>query len=286
MLNSIINGFFLGGLYASTALGLTLVFGVMRLVNLAHGELLIGASYLALALSIGLGLDPLLVLLVVAPVIFLLAYLIQRFLLNPVMKQGQEAPLVATFGISLVAQTIFILVFGSDTQALNAAYTLTGVNILGVEVRTIYVIAFVIGILLIGGLYLGLTHTRFGKALRAASEDPLAASSLGINVQHVYACTFGLAAVASAVGGVLLGLTYGFNPTSGSDWLLRSFTVVVLGGLGSLWGSLVGGILIGILEGVGVNLIGGQYRDLIVFSLLVLVLIIRPQGVFGKKVGV
>ena len=284
LLNSIINGFFLGGLYASTALGLTLVFGVMRLVNLAHGELLIGSSYLALVLSIGLGLDPLIALLIVAPVVFLLAYLIQRFLLNPVMKQGQEAPLVATFGISLVAQTVFILVFGSNTQALNAAYTLTGINILGVEVRTIYVIAFIIGLFLIGGLYLAITHLRFGKALRAASEDPLAASSLGINVQHVYALTFGLAAVASAVGGVLLGLTYGFNPTSGSDWLLRSFTVVVLGGLGSLWGSLLGGILIGILEGVAVDFIGGQYRDLIVFSLLVLVLIIRPQGIFGKKV--
>lgn len=283
LLNSIINGFFVGGLYASAALGLTLVFGVMRLVNLAHGEFLIGASYLTYALSTVLRLDPLVALLIVAPVSFLLAYIIQRLILNPVMKQGREAPLVATFGISLVAQTLFILIFGSNTQTLNDVYAISGVTILGVHVRAIYVIAFFIELLAVGGLHLAFTHLRFGKAVRASAEDPLAAASLGINVQHVYAITFGIAAAASAIGGVMIGLTYGFTPNTGTDWLLRCFTVVVLGGLGSLWGSLVGGILIGILEGFAVNLIGAQYRDLIVFSLLVLILIVRPQGFFGKK---
>lgn len=285
LLQHLIDGLFLGGLYASTALGLTLVFGVMRIVNLAHGELLIGGCYLAYALSVGLGLDPLVSLLIVAPTMFLLAYLMQRFILSPTMKLGQEAPLVATFGLSLIFQTLFLLVFGVNSKSLNAAYTLTGINILGDEVRTIYVIAFFAGLLLVAGMYLALNRLRFGKALRAAAEDPLAAASLGINVQHIYAVTFGLAAAVSAVGGTMIGLSYGFEPTTGTSWLLRSFTVVVLGGLGSLWGSFVGGILIGILEETIASQVGLQYRDLIVFSFLVLILVIRPQGLFGRKVG-
>ncbi len=285
LLQHLIDGLFLGGLYASTALGLTLVFGVMRIVNLAHGELLIGGCYLAYALSVGLGLDPLVSLLIVAPIMFLLAYLMQRFILNPTMKLGQEAPLVATFGVSLIIQTLFLLVFGVNSKSLNAAYTLTGINILGDKVRTIYVIAFFVGLLLVVGMYLVLNRLRFGKALRAAAEDPLAAASLGINVQHIYAVTFGLAAAVSAVGGTMIGLSYGFEPTTGTSWLLRSFTVVVLGGLGSLWGSFVGGVLIGILEETIASQVGPQYRDLIVFSFLVLILVIRPQGLFGRKVG-
>jgi branched-chain amino acid transport system permease protein len=216
---------------------------------------------------------------------FLLAYLLQRFILSPTMKLGQEAPLVATFGVSLIFQTLFLLVFGVNSKSLNAAYTLTGINILGDKVRTIYVIAFFAGLLLVAGMYLALNRLRFGKALRAAAEDPLAAASLGINVQHIYAMTFGLAAAVSAVGGTMIGLSYGFEPTTGTSWLLRSFTVVVLGGLGSLWGSFVGGILIGILEETVASQIGPQYRDLIVFSFLVLILVIRPQGLFGRKVG-
>ncbi|HEV2653935.1 MAG TPA: branched-chain amino acid ABC transporter permease [Ktedonobacteraceae bacterium] len=283
LLQHLIDGLFLGGLYASTALGLTLVFGVMRLVNLAHGEFLIGGCYLAYVLSAGLGLDPLISLLVVAPLMFGLAYPIQRFVLSPLMRSGQEAPLVATFGISLVAQTVFALIFGSNPKSLNAAYTLTGINILGDEVRTVYVIAFVVGLLLVAGMYLALNRLPFGKALRASAEDPVAAASVGINVQHVYAVTFGLAAAVSAIGGTLIGLSFGFTPTTGTAWLVRGFTVVVLGGLGSLWGSLVGGILIGILEEVFAGQVGPQYRDLIVFSFLVLILVIRPQGIFGKK---
>jgi branched-chain amino acid transport system permease protein len=283
LLQHLIDGLFLGGLYASTALGLTLVFGVMRLVNLAHGELLIGGCYLTYVLSTGLGLDPLLSLIIVAPIMFGLAYPIQRFILSPLMRSGQGAPLVATFGVSLVAQTVFALVFGSTPKSLNATYTLTGMNILGDEVRTVYVIAFGVGLVLVVGIYLALNQLPFGKALRAAAEDPLAAASVGINVQHVYAMTFGLAAAISAIGGTLIGLSFGFTPTTGISWLLRGFTVVVLGGLGSLWGSLVGGILIGILEEVVASQVGPQYRDLIVFSFLVLILVIRPQGIFGKK---
>jgi branched-chain amino acid transport system permease protein len=283
MLNHLIDGLFLGGLYTSIALGLTLVFGVMRMVNLAQGEFLIGASYLTYVLSVQTHLDPLVLLLIVAPCLFLVAYLVQLWLLNPLIKRGNETLMVATFGLSLVAQTAFALIFGNNTLSLNAAYTLTGISIFGDTVRTIYVLAFVAALLMVVGMYLVMTRLRFGKKLRAAAEDPVAAASVGINVPQIYAITFGLAAALSAVGGTMIGLSYGFGPTTGGGWLLRSFTVIVLGGMGSLWGALLGGILIGVLEESTASMVGAQYRDLIVFAFLVLILIIRPQGLFGQK---
>jgi branched-chain amino acid transport system permease protein len=282
----LIDGFFLGGLYVTIAVGLTLVFGVMNMVNLAQGEFLIGAAYLSYSVTTHIHLDPLLSLIIVAPIMFVIGYVVQRVLLNPLIKRGQETLLVATFGLALVAETTFALVYGNNTLALNAPYTLTGITIFGDTVRTIYVIAFVVAVLMVGGMYLVLTRLRFGKSVRAAAEDPAAAASVGINVPLVYGVTFGLAAALSAVGGTLIGLSYGFGPTSGTEWLLRSFVVIVLGGMGSLWGVLLGGILVGVIEEVSASFIGAQYRDLIVFAFLVLILIIRPQGLFGRKVSV
>ena len=282
----LIDGFFLGGLYVTIAVGLTLVFGVMNMVNLAQGEFLIGAAYLAYSVTTHIHLDPLLSLIIVAPIMFVIGYVVQRVLLTPLIKRGQETLLVATFGLALVAETAFALVYGNNTLALNAPYTLTGITIFGDTVRTIYVIAFVVAVLMVGGMYLVLTRLRFGKSVRAAAEDPAAAASVGINVPLVYGVTFALAAALSAVGGTLIGLSYGFGPTSGTEWLLRSFVVIVLGGMGSLWGALLGGILVGVIEEVSASFIGAQYRDLIVFAFLVLILIIRPQGLFGRKVSV
>ena len=284
-MNHLIDGLLLGGLYACVALGLTLVFSVMRQINLAHGELLMGAAYLGYLLSGFTPLDPLLSLLLVAPAMFLLAYPIQRGVLNRVAIGRPQALPVATFGLSVMAQTAFQLGFGGDAQSLNASYALTSVSILGDRVQTIVVLAFVLGLVLVAVTHLGLTRLRFGKALRAAAEDPIAAATLGIDVRHVYATTFGLAAALSAVGGVLIALAYSVTPTSGAVWLLRAFTVIVLGGLGSVWGSFLGGLVVGLAQEFGAAWVGGQYRDLIVFSLLLLVLVVRPQGLLGAKSG-
>jgi branched-chain amino acid transport system permease protein len=281
----LIDGLFLGGLYASIALGLTLVFGVMKMVNLAQGEFIIGSAYLSYIVVTHIHLDPLLSLVIIIPVMFGIGYLVQRTILNPLMKKGQETLLVASFGLLLIAQTAFALFFGNNSLALNASYTLTGITFFGDIVRTIYVIALVVATLMVVGTYLVLTRLRFGKAVRAAAEDPVAAASVGIDVPLIYGITFGLAAALSAVGGIIIGLSYGFTPTSGAEWLLRSFTVIVLGGMGSLWGVLAGGILVGIIEEMGAGIVGAQFRDLIVFGFLVLILIIRPQGLFGQKVS-
>jgi branched-chain amino acid transport system permease protein len=282
-MHELINGVLLGGLYASVALGLTLVFGVMRLVNLAHGELLVGAAYVSYAFSSHLGLDPLVSLVLVVPAVALVAYPVQRIILNPLVAHGLEPPLVATFGLSIVAQTAFVLIFTSDAKSLNASYAVTGVDILGETVPQVYLISLGVGIALVALLHLGLTRLRFGKALRAAAEDAEAAATMGIDVKHVYAATFAVAAVLAAVGGVLIGVTFSITPTTGTSWLLRGFTVIVLGGMGSVWGTLAGGIVVGIAEQLGATWFGPQYHDLVVFSLLVIVLVVRPQGLFGRK---
>jgi branched-chain amino acid transport system permease protein len=282
-MNHILDGLLLGGLYAGSALGLTLVFGVMRMVNLAHGELLIGAAYLSVVVVGHLGLDPLMSLVIVAPVLFVVGYPIQRYILGPLIPHGLEGPLVATFGLSIIGQTIFVLAFGGNPKALDAPYTLTGTSLGGITVRTIFVIALVAGLALVGLTHLGVTRLRFGKALRAAAEDPVAAASLGIDVNHVYALTFALAAALSAVGGTLIGLAFSVTPTAGLAWLLRAFTVIVLGGMGSIWGSFLGGAVVGMAEEFGAATVGPSFRDLVVFSLLVLVLVVRPQGLLGRR---
>jgi branched-chain amino acid transport system permease protein len=157
------------------------------------------------------------------------------------------------------------------------------VNIFGTNVRTILVIALVVGIVLVAATHLALTRLRFGVALRAAAEDPEAAVSLGVDVRHVYALTFAIGAGLTAFGSVLIGVAFSLTPTAGLAWLLRAFTVIVLGGMGSVVGTLAGGMVIALAEEYGAEAVGPQYRDLIVFSLLVIVLVIRPQGLFGKK---
>jgi branched-chain amino acid transport system permease protein len=281
-MGNLIDGIFLGGLYTTVALGLTLVFGVMRLVNLAHGEVLIGTAYFTYVVSTKLGLDPLLSALIICPGIFCAGYAVQRLLLNPLLSYGMEPPLVGTFGISIVTTTALVIAFTANTKSLEASYATSSVEVFGERITVVLVIALAAAVALVVALQLGLSRSRLGRALRASSEDAEAASAIGIDVRHVHALTFGLASVLATVGGVLIALAVSITPTSGTGWLLRAFTVIVLGGMGSIGGTLAGGIIVGITEVYGSSWAGPQYRDLIVFSLLVVVLVLRPRGLFGK----
>jgi branched-chain amino acid transport system permease protein len=278
----VLNGVTTGGLYVTIALGLSLVAGVMRLLNLAQGEILGGAVYLLLVLSQTFHVDPLIALVGVVPIIFAVAYFLQRSVLQALVEHGGEGPLVATFGISIAAQAVFLLSFGPNPVALEASYGLSGITIFGHRVRLILVMALILGVLLTWLTHLILTRLTFGKALRAAAEDPMAAASLGVNVRHVFALSFGLGAALTAVGALVVGVGFSIDPTSGFMWLLRAVTVVVLGGMGSIWGTLAAGTIVGLGEEFGVALSGPEYRDLIVFVMLVAILIVRPAGLFGK----
>jgi branched-chain amino acid transport system permease protein len=285
MVDALAQGILLGGLYASVALGLSVVFGVLRLVNLAHGELLIGAAFLAFLVVDGTGVDPLLSLLVVAPAMFAIAYPIQRYVLTPVLTRSEEAPLVATFGLSLAATGLFAELWGSDPRSLHASWASSRISVLGVDMRVAYVIAFVAGVLLVAATHVALTRTRRGAAVRAAAADPDTAAVMGIDVRRLYAATFGIAAAMAAVGGVFIGTAFSITPTGGVTWLLTGFAVVVLGGIGSVSGTLVGGLAVGIVEAAGIEIVGGAYRDLIVYGLFFVALTLRPTGIFGRAVA-
>ena len=278
-----IQGILLGGLYATTALGLSLVFGTMRMVNIAHGEFLVVGAYLASVAVTLSGADPLLVAIPVAILLAAIAYPIQRYLLTPVMPHGEEAPIIATFGISIVASTAMLLVFSSNPRSVSAPYSTSNIEIFGIGIRLVLLIACAIGVILVVALNLLMKRSPFGRRVRAASIDPEAAGLVGINVKRTYAQVFALAAGVAAIGGVLIGLSFSVDPGSGMTWLLRAFTVIVIGGLGSITGTLYGGILVGLVETFGATLVGAQYRDVVVFGVLVAVLLLRPNGLFARK---
>ena len=281
-LTALVSGALLGGLFAITALGLSLVFGVMRLINLVHGELVVLGAYLALELTRHVGIDPLLTIVVVAPALFLLAAPVHGLLLEPLMSKGPEPPLLTTFGLSIIAQNVFVLVWSGDTQALRAPYGSSSIDIAGLGIPAMYAISFAAALVLCGAVHVLLQRTGLGREIRASSEDADAASALGVDVRRVHAFVYGLAGACAAVGGVLVGLTFDFTPTTGLTYLLTGFVVVVLGGLGSVKGTLLGALLLGVIESVGASFFGDGYRDFIGFVAFLIVLSLRPQGLFGR----
>jgi branched-chain amino acid transport system permease protein len=274
--NTIVSGLLTGGLYAVVGLGLALVFGVMRLVNLAHGELIVLGAYFASLAAFWLGVDPLLSLVIVAPLMVAIAYPLQRYLLTNLLHRGVEPPLVATFGISLVISAALTQAFGGTARSLNAPYATWGVDVLGLRVRAIDVLALAVAIILVGVTHVVMRHTKWGAALRAASVDPIAAGTMGIDVKHVYAVTLAASAVIAAVGGVLIGVGYSYSPTAGANYMLIGFTVVVLGGTGSVVGTLWGGLALGLVQSIGGSIFGGQYRDFVIYIVFLAALALKP----------
>jgi branched-chain amino acid transport system permease protein len=275
---ALLNGALLGGLYALVALGLSLVFGIMRVVNLAHGIIVLAGAYFAIVITRIVPIDPLLTFLVVAPAIFVIAALIQRFLLQRLLGHSLEAPLVATFGLLLVGQGLFTYGFGTSPLSLSAPWGATGVTILGMTVQMVNLIAFVLAVVVIIGVQLVLTRTRFGTALRASAADPATASTLGINISLMHALTFGAAAAIAALAGIVYGTAFSVDPNAGLPLLVLGFTVVVLGGVGSVPGTLLGGVAVGIVAAAVGGLVGPIYSPIAVNLLLIAVLVLRPQG--------
>lgn len=279
----VIQGVLLGGLYATSALGLSLVFGVMKMINLAHGQFLVLGAYLTSIFISAVGGDPLLLSIPAALVLALLAYPLQRYVFTPVMDRGEEAPITATFGVGIAISTLLLINFSSNPRALNAPYATSQLELFGLHIRVALLLATLAGVLFVVLLNLLIKRTQFGRQIQAAAFDPQAAGIVGVNVKHTYATVLSISAFTAAIGGVLISLSFAIAPQSGTGWLLRAFTVIVIGGLGSLTGTLYGGLMVGFIETVGAQVIGPQYRDLVVFGFLVLILILRPNGLFVRS---
>jgi len=279
--SSVASGFLLGGILALTALGLSIVLGVMRLVNLAHGELLVGGAYAGLFLLQLTGIDPLLGLVLVGAFIALLSVPVYHFLLAPLAGTGAEAPMMTTFGISIILQNVFILAFSADTRSIERDYATAALTIGPVTVAWIYLIGFLISVVVIVLVHLLVSRTGFGRDLRASATDAGAAAAVGVDVRRVHLLTFALGAACAAIGGTLIGITFSFTPTIGAGYLLTDFAIVVLGGLGNIFGTLVGGITLGVLESFGAVVLGDGYRELIGLLVFLIALALRPQGLLA-----
>jgi branched-chain amino acid transport system permease protein len=283
-LEPLINGILLGGLYAVIGIGLSMIFGIMRQVNLAHGELMILSSYFGLVFLQLLGLHPLLTLLLVIPAIFIVGYLVQTFLFNRVLEKGMEPYLMISFGLSIILQNLLLLIFTPDARSLKTNLVLQTLDAYGLfHVPVIYLVDFTGGLLVIGLLHLFMKRTYLGWAIRASADDLSASKLMGIHTKRIYAMAMGIAAVTAGVSGVLVGMTFTFYPHSGTQYLIIAFGVVIIGGMGSLLGTFLGGLILGVAQLVGAQLIGPGIQLLSGYLILLIVLTIRPQGLFGRK---
>jgi branched-chain amino acid transport system permease protein len=282
--NAVLQGLLTGGLYALLASGLSLVFGVMRIVNLGHGDFSILAAYLVLTVAghsnLWLGT------LAVLPVMALLGYSLQRSLLNRSISLGVLSPLLITFAFSIIIQNALLKFFSSDTRSIQTD-TLGSASIKVTD--TIYIgllplLTFATGVLLTLALHFYLTRTQGGRAMRATSDDPTAAELVGINNRHIYGLATALGLFAAGIAGVLFGMRTQFSPSLGPIALIFAFEAVIIGGLGSLWGTLLGGIVLGVAQSIGAQ-INPAYGVLTGHVVFILILLIRPQGLLPKQKG-
>ncbi len=282
ILTPIVMGLLLGGLYALIALGLALVFGVMKLINLAHGDLVILGSYMAYALTTFLGIDPLFSVLICIPVLFALGFGMQKYLMGRAFGISQEAPLIIAFGISLVIQNGNQILWTPLSRGLTSSYSLLSFSLGERQFPLSYLLNFAAGLLVMLALRLFLGRTYLGRAITAASQDRRAAELMGINTRQVYGYAFAVAMICAAIAGAFLGMTFPFTPTSGISFLTIAFGTVIIGGLGSMLGTFVGGIVLGIVQTLGGYFFGTAAQMLIVYLVVLLILAIRPQGFFGR----
>lgn len=283
VISTLLSGVLLGGMLALTALGLSIVLGVMRLVNLAHGELLVVGAYAGLFLLMWTGIDPLLLLPLIGLGVGAGGYLVYIAFLRPIAHRGPEAPMMTTFGLAVIAQNLFVALLSADTRSIDRPYASMPLELGAISVPQVYIIGFAISVVVILGVHFAIAHTRFGRDLRASTDDPRAAAIIGVNVGRVHALTFALGAAAAGIGGTLMGIAFSFTPTTGATYLLTDFAIIVLGGLGSVAGTLVGGIAIGLIQSLGGLVFGDGYRDLAGFLMFLLVLALRPKGFLRER---
>jgi branched-chain amino acid transport system permease protein len=285
-INVIVQGVLVGGLYAMFAAGLSLIFGIMRLVNIAHGDLIVLAAYLALVVSTSLGINPIASLVVVVPLMAVIGYGLQRVLLNRTLGDDLLPPLLVTFGLSVIIQNALLEIFTADSVRLQAgAIEVASIPIVpGISIGVLPLLQFVAAVAVIGGLQVLFYRTALGRAFRATSDDPAVAQLMGLDNRHVFALGMALSLAVVAIAGVLLAIRTNFDPSIGPARLVFGFEAVIIGGLGSLWGTLAGGIVLGVAQDIGAQLDPG-WQVLAGHLAFLVVLAVRPEGLFPKVRG-
>jgi branched-chain amino acid transport system permease protein len=283
LLQSVLSGMLIGGVYALIGIGLTLIFGVMRVINFAQGDLVMVGMYCTFWVFVLLGIDPFLSVVVTMPALFLLGALLQRTLINRVLDALPQNQILLTIGIGLVLSNVAMLVFTSDYRILSTSYSSSSVGLGGIRLSTPLLYCFLITAAITAVLYWFLVKTDVGHAIRATAQDRDAAQLMGVNVRHMGVLAFGLGAALAGAAGALVAPTYYIYPQVGGAFTLKAFVVVVLGGMGSIIGATLGGVLIGVAESVSGTYIGSGWKDLCVYVIFLLVLLLKPSGLLGKS---
>ncbi|WP_442582909.1 branched-chain amino acid ABC transporter permease [Mesorhizobium sp. ASY16-5R] len=283
-LDTIVQGILLGGLYALFAAGLSLVFGIMRLVNLAHGDLIVLAAFLILLLVSALGLNPFVAALVAMPIMFGIGWLLQSQLFNRTLGPDILPPLLVTFGLSIVIQNALLEGFSADSRRISlGALETASLNLGPINVGVMPLLTFLSGVLVIVGLNQLFYRTSLGRAFRATSDDVVTAGLMGIKPDRIFATATGIAMVVVTIAALCLGTRANFDPTIGPARLIYAFEAVIIGGLGSLWGTLAGGVIIGVAQTLGAA-VNPEWQILAGHIAFLLVLLVRPRGLFPRAV--
>jgi branched-chain amino acid transport system permease protein len=281
--NVVIAGVLTGLVYGLMALGLSVIFGIVRVVNFAHGEMMTVAMYAAALLFARFELDPFLAVLPVAAVFFALGYALQAGLINPFITRPEHSQFLLLVAIGLILTNALLMGFGADARSVQVDYQLESFELGDILIDKARLYAAAVAVATAGALYGLFRFTRTGKAIRACADNHFAARVVGLNVKHLYALTFGLGAVCVAVAGCALTLLIDVTPSLGPYYTLLGFVIVIVGGLGSMGGALVGGVLIGVSEAVAGLVIPPSAKSMFSFGLLIAVLLLRPQGLFGTR---
>lgn len=282
MLQCIITGILLGGLYSMIGIGMSLVFGIMKLTNLAHGDLMILGTYITFVMTVQAGL-PLIGATVISVIVMcVLGFVIQNFLVNKVMDKGDAPALLVTFGVSIFLANLMLKIFGADNRSIPN--TLASKNVITTDVLSIsasYLTSFIIAVVIIVALSVVMQKTNFGRSIRATSDDAMAAELMGVNTKLAYAAAMVICMGITAIAGTLVGSTFVFYPSSGTQYLILAFGVVVIGGMGSLIGTLAGGIVLGLAQLLGGHFFGSGVQMLVAYIVLLVILALRPNGLFA-----
>ena len=278
---SLLNGLTTGAIYALVALGLTLIYGVLHIINFAHGAALMMALYGVYFLFTRFGIDPYLALPIMVPAMFVAGYCLYRWVIGRASAGRDENILLVTLGVSIALENLALLFFTSDTRTIDTSYTLATVNLLGAMISLPKVIAMAGALVTAALLWLLITRTSLGRAIRACARERHGARLVGIDVERIFALSFGIGLACLGAAACFLMPTYYVNPTVGSGFVLIAFTIVVLGGMGSFGGALLGGLLIGVVESLGGLLLGESLGQIGIFAIFIAVLLFRPQGLFG-----
>lgn len=282
-LQSLISGFLVGGVYALIGIGLTIIFGVMRVINFAHGDLLMVGMYLTWIIFATFGLDPYVALIVTMPLMFLWGAFLQKTIINRVLGALPQNQILLTIGLGLIMSNTVQLIFTSDYQILTTSYSSSSFSLGGISISQPLLYSFLVTAAITGALFWFLQATDTGQAIRATAQDRDAAQLMGINVRWMSVLAFGLGTALAGTAGALLAPTYYIFPQVGGSFTLKAFVVVVLGGMGSVVGATLGGIIIGVTESLAAVYVASGLKEAVVFVLFLLILLFRPAGLLGKS---